>query len=87
METGDLVAGFAALIFVLFIYLIPWIVAASREHPHKASIAIVNIFFGWTLLGWVACLAWAVGNKMPERDPISVEEFQKQSGIYKLEKS
>ena len=23
------------------------------------AIFVLNIFFGWTLIGWVACLVWA----------------------------
>lgn len=48
------------LILILFAaYFLPWILAASRSHPQVAPIFIVNMFLGWTLLGWVVALAWA----------------------------
>ena len=32
----------------------PW-----REHPRRQDVAIVNILFGWTLIGWVLVFLWA----------------------------
>ena len=50
-------------IFLVLIYFLPALVA-NRKHPHAAAIAVVNLFFGWTLLGWVGCLVWAlIGRK------------------------
>lgn len=42
------------------IYMIPAIVAAFRKLPSANSIAVVNIFLGWTFIGWVVALAMAV---------------------------
>jgi hypothetical protein len=41
-------------------YFIPTIIAEGRRHHNKAAILVVNLFFGWTLLGWVICLAWSL---------------------------
>jgi hypothetical protein len=43
--------GFAALL--VWLYLLPWWVAKGRKHPNVYSIAVVNIFLGWTFVGWV----------------------------------
>ena len=51
--------------FVLGTYLLPTIIASLRKHHQIASIAVVNLFLGWTLLGWVAALAWAVSTTRP----------------------
>ena len=50
------------LALLLAVYMIPFIVASSRAHPQKTPILILNIFLGWTLLGWVGALVWAVAN-------------------------
>jgi hypothetical protein len=42
------------------LYLTPTVFAAMRKHPNLAPIAIVNVFLGWTFVGWVAALAWSV---------------------------
>ena len=52
------------LIFIAIftIYFLPSIVSASRKHPSDNSIFVVNLFLGWTFLGWVISLAWALAN-------------------------
>jgi hypothetical protein len=49
---------FAAIAFAL--YFLPFIIAASRAHPQAAPIFVLNFFLGWTFIGWVVALAWAV---------------------------
>jgi len=48
------------ILLALPIYLMPTMVAMFRSHHWASSIAVINIFLGWTLLGWVAALAMAV---------------------------
>lgn len=47
------------LIPVLALYLLPFIIAVFRHKKDKIALLIVNLFFGWTVLGWVVCLSWA----------------------------
>lgn len=42
------------------IYLLPVSIAASRSHPNTMAIAALNILLGWTMLGWIASLVWAL---------------------------
>lgn len=51
-----------SVIAACFIYMIPTCVAASRRHRNTIAIAVLNIFFGWTLLGFVGCLVWSLIN-------------------------
>jgi hypothetical protein len=58
---------------IVAVYLLPSIVASGREHRDVTSLTIVNIFFGWTLLGWGICLAWAFKSgveKTTEKDSL-----------------
>lgn len=51
----------ALLVFAgFFVYLVPWFVAARRNHPNTTAIAALNLLLGWTFLGWVAALVWAL---------------------------
>lgn len=43
----------------IVLYFAPAIVAGSRGHANSMSISILNLFLGWTLIGWVAALVWA----------------------------
>jgi hypothetical protein len=55
----------AALIFFHFIgigfvfYFLPTIVALVRSKRDALSIFLLNLFLGWTLLGWIIALVWA----------------------------
>jgi hypothetical protein len=52
----------AAVVFLL-IYFIPTIIALSRGKKDPGSTIVVNLFFGWTLIGWVIALSMAFGEK------------------------
>lgn len=41
------------------IYFTPSIVAYKRKHRQENAILILNIFLGWTFVGWVICLVWS----------------------------
>ncbi|MFT8736379.1 MAG: superinfection immunity protein [Zymomonas mobilis] len=47
------------IIILLAIYFIPTLVANSRNHKNTMSIFLLNLFLGWTFLGWVAALVWS----------------------------
>jgi len=57
--------GLAVLAIVLLVYWTPTLVAHNRKVSNTASIAVINLFLGWTLIGWVVALALAY------RDPAS----------------
>jgi putative effector of murein hydrolase LrgA (UPF0299 family) len=48
------------LIVILAIYFVPTIVASARHHRQMNSIVVLNTFLGWTFVGWVVALIWAV---------------------------
>jgi hypothetical protein len=47
------------IILALAFYFIPAIVAMMRSHRNTLAISLLNLFLGWTLVGWVAALVWA----------------------------
>jgi hypothetical protein len=51
----------AAVLFLLF-YFIPSFIAMFRGHPQDSPIFIVNLTLGWTVIGWIAALAWSVSH-------------------------
>jgi len=42
------------------LYLLPSIVAIGRNHHNGGAISLLNILLGWTLIGWVVAMVWAV---------------------------
>jgi len=60
-------SGIIELIFALLLiavaaafYFIPTIVAAAKKSKRAAAVAALNFLLGWTVLGWVVALVWAV---------------------------
>jgi len=41
-------------------YLLPVLIAWLRRAPGIGAVAVVNIVFGWTLIGWIAALGLAL---------------------------
>jgi hypothetical protein len=41
-------------------YMLPSIVAHARQQPNLAAILALNVLLGWTVIGWVIALVWAL---------------------------
>jgi hypothetical protein len=52
--------GLFVLLMLVGVYFLPTLVGADRKVPNLASVAVINFFLGWTLVGWVVALAMAV---------------------------
>ncbi len=44
----------------LAVYFLPTILAAFRCHPNALAIFLVDLLLGWTFLGWIGALIWAL---------------------------
>jgi uncharacterized sodium:solute symporter family permease YidK len=49
----------------LVVYLAPSCIAEERGSRKLHPIIIVNIFLGWTVIGWVIAVKWACEPKQP----------------------
>ena len=58
--TRGLALGLLLIAASFPVYFLPTLLAWSGNHRNIGAIAIVNLLLGWTLLGWVAALVWAV---------------------------
>jgi predicted membrane protein len=50
-------------IFVFVLHFLPSFVAFNRRADNFIWILLINIFFGWTLIGWVVALIWAFNDR------------------------
>ena len=70
IAVGQVVLGVlitAALLALAFgLYFLPTLIASGREVPNLGSVVIVNLFLGWTLVGWVVALAMAARDTRPK---------------------
>lgn len=61
METNA-ITSIAAVVFGLPLYVTPAVIAFVRGHGHRIPVLALNVVLGWTGLGWLAALMWAVAN-------------------------
>lgn len=55
----------SALFCLIALYFLPTIVAGGRHLHETTGIAMLNLFLGWTFIGWVAALLWAITAPSP----------------------
>ena len=53
-------------------YFLPNIIAYFRNHRNFNPIFIINLFFGWTVIGWIVCLAWSLSSNVEPTTPKTV---------------
>lgn len=58
MAVGETMGG--VLILLIAAYFLPTLIAILRGRTNIMSIMVLNLFLGWTLLGWVVSLVWAL---------------------------
>jgi len=60
-DAGSTIGGGAVigLLILIGLYFLPTIIAAVRHVPNVGSVVVINLFLGWTLVGWVVALAMA----------------------------
>ena len=56
---GNLVVGLLAI----GLYFLPTIVAMRREKVNMLPIALLNLLAGWTGVGWIGALIWAISTQ------------------------
>ena len=60
---------------VLVVYFLPGIIAAARNHHQSTAIFFLNLLLGWTFLGWVVALVWALtATDSPRIEPTQAKE-------------
>jgi hypothetical protein len=53
------------LAFLLALYFLPTLIASGRHLHERGAIAMLNVFLGWTFIGWVIALIWAITAPTP----------------------
>lgn len=61
----DTAMGFVGLVLMGLLYFLPTVVAVTRKNLNQGAVLVVNLFLGWTFLGWIVALAMAAGGSKP----------------------
>jgi len=51
--------------FGFLFYFLPTILAFARNKRETTAILVLNILLGWTVIGWVIALVWALKQDVP----------------------
>lgn len=46
----------------LFLYFVPTVIANKNKNHHTLIIFVINLFLGWSVLAWIACLIWVLSD-------------------------
>jgi Superinfection immunity protein len=57
---GGGVGGLLLGLVALGLYGLPSLIAMARGHHQVAAIVALNLLLGWTCLGWVVAVVWAL---------------------------
>jgi ABC-type transport system involved in cytochrome c biogenesis permease component len=47
-------------IIILLVYFMPTVIALLSKKKNTLAILTLNLLLGWTVLGWIIALVWAV---------------------------
>jgi hypothetical protein len=59
LEGSDMTTPLVIWALILVIYFVPTLVAGWHRHRNSGAICALNLFLGWTFLGWIIALVWA----------------------------
>lgn len=45
---------------LIALYFVPTIIVALHRHPRMVPIIVLNVVAGWTVVGWIVALIWAL---------------------------
>ena len=51
--------------FGFVLYFLPTIIAAIKSKRDIVAILLLNLFLGWSVIGWIVALVWAAKNDVP----------------------
>jgi hypothetical protein len=63
-----------ALIIVMMamcvgLYFLPTVIAFYRNKANKIAIFVLNFLLGWSVVGWVVALVWALSRQVVDTQP------------------
>jgi len=57
------------ILLCITIYMLPAGIGIIRGRSNAGAIFVLNLFLGWTLIGWVISLVWAVADDNKKTAP------------------
>jgi len=61
--------GFPFFFLGAALYFLPTILAVARNKTNVVGILLVNFLLGWSVIGWIVALVWAVSTERVDPVP------------------
>jgi hypothetical protein len=65
---SDPTIGFLLIAIILAAYFMPWLIGLNRGVNSVIVLFLVNLLLGWTIIGWIVCMIWAVSGQTRAQD-------------------
>jgi hypothetical protein len=59
---------------MIVLYFLPTMIAYIRGRHNKITIMVLNLCIGWSVIGWIVSLVWALG---PNQRPLIAMQASK----------
>lgn len=59
--------AYVIMIGIGFAYFLPTVIAVTRGAEHNGGVFVLNLLFGWTIIGWIAAFVWACVSPLPQK--------------------
>ena len=60
MSMGELLVILGLFVVV---YFLPSVIALGRRNPDINSVFLINLWLGWTIIGWITAIGWALDRR------------------------
>ena len=70
MDANEALAHVIGILSAALIYFVPALIAKRRHIENLEAIFLVNLVFGWTVLGWIGALIWSIIEKQKVKESI-----------------
>ena len=88
-DSYRLVGGFILIAVFFIVYFLPTICAGKNRN--QTAIFVLNLFLGWTLIGWIVALVWACMDQ-PKNRPAPFADWSEEDkrwavdNVFKMKK-
>ena len=59
-DPASIISAVVFLAVLLAFYFLPYIIARAKNHPNRRAIFWVTLLLGWSGVGWLVVLIWAI---------------------------
>ena len=67
-DAGVVIFILLGLAIGLPVYFLPTFIGRRRRVNNKSWLFVVNLLVGWSLIGWIGCVLWAVCGQTQAQD-------------------